>query len=145
MRLILQRVTSASVEVAESTVARIGPGALVLAGVEKADSLRSAHAAAEKLAGLRIFEDDAGRMNLDAGTVGAEFLVVSQFTLAAQLGRGRRPSFDAAAPRDQAEPIVEELLAELRRRGFAVETGRFGARMQVALVNDGPVTFVVDV
>jgi D-tyrosyl-tRNA(Tyr) deacylase len=101
-------------------------------------------AAAEKLAGLRIFEDDAGKMNLDTAAVGGAFLIVSQFSLAGTVARGRRPSFDRAAPPEEAQPLVEALVADLRARGFAVETGRFRAQMEVALVNDGPVTLVAD-
>ncbi len=123
----------------------IGRGILALVGVERGDTAASAAAAAEKLAGLRIFPDGEGRMNLDASQAGGAFLVVSQFTLAGSLERGRRPSFDAAAPPEVAAPLVEALVAALRRRGLAVETGRFRAPMEVALVNDGPVTFVLEI
>lgn len=145
MRLVLQRVTSAEVRVAGSPVGRIGRGMLVLVGVETGDGPAQAAAAAAKLAHLRIFEDGEGRMNLDPARAGAAFLVVSQFTLAGSLDRGRRPSFDGAAPPEVAEPLVERLVAALREAGHRVETGRFGARMEVELVNDGPVTFVLDV
>jgi D-tyrosyl-tRNA(Tyr) deacylase len=147
MRLVIQRVTSASVRVGSETVGEIGRGLLVLAGVERGDALgglEKVRAAAEKLAGLRIFEDETGRMNLDTAAVGGAFLVVSQFTLAGSVARGRRPSFDRAAPPDEAAPLVEALVEDLRRRGFRVETGRFRAHMEVALVNDGPVTLVAD-
>ena len=144
MRLIVQRVRSAAVRVAGETVGTVGRGLLVLAGVERGDGPGQAAAAADKLAGLRVFDDDAGRMNLAAPAAGAGFLVVSQFTLAASLDRGRRPSFDRAAPPAVAEPLVAALADDLRRRGFEVATGRFGARMEVELVNDGPVTFVLD-
>lgn len=144
MRLIVQRVRSAAVRVAGETVGSIGRGLLVLAGVEKGDGPGQAAAAADKLAGLRIFDDEAGRINLSAAAAGAGFLVVSQFTLAASLDRGRRPSFDRAAAPAVAEPLVAALADDLRRRGFAVATGRFGARMEVELINDGPVTFVLD-
>ena len=100
--------------------------------------------AADKLAGLRIFDDDKGRMNLDTSMVNGAVLLVSQFTLAGSLAKGRRPSFDGAAPATQAEPLVEALASRLRESGIDVETGRFGARMEVQLVNDGPVTFVLD-
>jgi D-tyrosyl-tRNA(Tyr) deacylase len=143
--LVLQRVARAAVRVDGETVGEIGRGLLVLAGVEHGDGAAEAAAAADKLAGLRLFEDAAGKMNLAAADSGAAFLVVSQFTLAADLSRGRRPSFGTAAPPDAAEPLVEALADDLRRRGFAVATGRFGARMAVELVNDGPVTFVLDV
>lgn len=144
MRLILQRVASAAVAVEGEVVGEIGRGVLVLAGVEHGDGASQVAAAADKLAGLRLFEDDAGKMNLDAAAAGGAFLVVSQFTLMADLSRGRRPSFGAAAPPQVAAPLVDELAAELERRGFEVATGRFGAHMRVTLVNDGPVTFVLD-
>jgi D-aminoacyl-tRNA deacylase len=148
MRLVIQRVTSASVRVEgptmKETVGEIGRGLLVLAGVERGDGMEKVRAAAEKLAGLRVFEDEAGRMNLDTAAVGGAFLVVSQFTLAGSLARGRRPSFDRAAPPDEAAPLVEALVEDLRGRGFRVETGRFRAAMEVSLVNDGPVTLVAD-
>ncbi len=146
MRLVVQRVRSAAVRVGGETVGRIGRGLLVFAGVEKGDGPASADAAAEKLATLRVFEDAAGKMNLDAAAVGGAFLVVSQFTLAGQpLARGRRPSFDRAAPPAEAEPLVDRLVARLRERGLPAETGRFRASMEVELVNDGPATFVIDV
>ncbi len=143
MRVVLQRVSSAAVQVDGETVGAIGRGVLALVGVERRDGPSAAARAAERLASLRLFEDPAGRMNLDAAAVGGAFLVVSQFTLAATLDRGRRPSFDGAAPADEAEPIVAALVAGLRARGLTVATGRFGARMEVELVNDGPVTFVL--
>ncbi len=144
MRLVLQRVSSAAVSVAGSEVARIDRGVLVLAGIARDDTEESVERAAAKVAVLRLFEDAAGRMNLDAAAADAEFLVVSQFTLAADLERGRRPSFGPAAPPERAAPLVERLVAELRRRGLRVATGSFGKRMAVELVNDGPVTFVLD-
>ena len=145
MRILLQRVTSARVRVGGRTVGEIGNGVLLLVGVEKGDPAAAVSRAADKLATLRIFSDSEGRMNLDAAAVAGEFLVVSQFTLAGSLARGRRPSFDNAAPPEVAEPMVEALAAELEARGFRVGRGRFGAYMQVELVNDGPVTFVLDV
>jgi D-aminoacyl-tRNA deacylase len=144
MRLVIQRVSSASVKVAGETAGAIGRGLLVLVGIERGDRLEAARAAAEKLAGLRIFEDEAGKMNLDTAAVGGAFLIVSQFTLAGSIARGRRPSFDRAAPPDEAQPLVDALVEDLRARGFQVETGRFRAMMEVALVNDGPVTLVAD-
>ena len=145
MRLLLQRVSSARVTVGGETVGEIGTGLLVLVGVAKGDTRQEASKAAAKLATLRTFADSEGRMNLDATAVGGEFLVVSQFTLAGSLAKGRRPSFDGAAPPEEAEPLVEALAAELEDRGFRVGRGRFGAYMQVELVNDGPVTFLLEV
>jgi D-tyrosyl-tRNA(Tyr) deacylase len=142
--LILQRVSSAAVRVEGKVVGRIGRGLLALVGVEKEDSAEQVVKAADRLAHLRVFEDSVGRMNLDAAAAGGAFLVVSQFTLAGSLDKGRRPSFDGAAPGAQAEPLVEALVDELKSRGFEVEAGSFGARMEVELVNDGPVTFVLD-
>lgn len=144
MRLILQRVSRASVRVAGETVGAIGRGLLIFAGVERGDGPGEVDAAVEKLAGLRLFADADGKMNLDSKTAGGEFLVVSQFTLAGSLARGRRPSFDKAAPPETAEALIEALVSGLRARGFTVATGRFRADMDVELVNDGPVTFVLD-
>lgn len=146
MKLVLQRVTRARVTVGGEEVGSIGRGVLALVGVERGDGAEQVAAAARKLAGLRLFEDAEGRMNLASAEVGGAFLVVSQFTLAGEpLARGRRPSFDAAAPPAEAEPLVDRLVARLRERGYAVETGRFRALMEVESVNDGPVTFVLDV
>ncbi len=145
MRAILQRVEIASVRVDGEVVGEIGRGMLVLVGVEKGDGPGDAAVLATKLAGLRIFTDSQGKMNLDSAAAGGEFLVVSQFTLSASLARGRRPSFNSAAPPDAARPLVEAVMANLRSRGFRVEGGRFGASMQVELINDGPVTFVLDI
>jgi D-tyrosyl-tRNA(Tyr) deacylase len=144
MRLVIQRVSSAAVRVAGETVGAVGRGLLVLVGVERGDGTPAVVAAADKLTGLRLFEDAAGKMNLDAAAVGGAFLVVSQFTLAGSIERGRRPSFDNAAPPEQAEPLVDALVTALRQRGCQVATGRFRARMEVELVNDGPVTLVAD-
>ncbi len=145
MRLILQRVKSASVRVDGETVGAIDRGILVLVGVERGDGDPQVAAAVEKLSGVRLFEDEAGKMNLDLAAVGGAFLVVSQFTLAGSLDRGRRPSFDGAAPPDEARPLVERLVLGLRARGHRVETGRFRATMEVELINDGPVTFLLEV
>lgn len=144
MRLVLQRVSSATVRVAGETVGSIGRGVLALVAIERGDGAAEAEAAAAKLGGLRLFEDEAGRMNLDSRAAGGAFLLVSQFTLAASLARGRRPSFDAAAPPADAEPLFEALVEGLRSQGYRVETGRFRAHMEVELVNDGPVTFVLE-
>lgn len=145
MRAILQRVSRAAVRVDGEIAGEIGRGILALVGVERGDGDAEVRALAEKLAGLRIFEDGAGKMNLDVGAAGGGFLVVSQFTLAASLARGRRPSFNSAAPPGEAEPLIERLVAALRATGRPVATGRFGAHMEVELVNDGPVTLILEV
>ncbi|MEM7052096.1 MAG: D-aminoacyl-tRNA deacylase [Acidobacteriota bacterium] len=145
MRIVLQRVSSAAVRVDDEEVGAIGRGLLLLVAIEPDDDGARVAAAVEKLTRLRVFEDERGHMNLDAGQVGGAFLVVSQFTLAGSLAKGRRPSFDGAAPPAVAEPLVEELSAGLKERGFEVANGRFGATMEVALVNQGPVTFVLDI
>lgn len=144
MRLVIQRVSAASVRVAGEIVGEIGRGFLVLVGIARGDGPAQVAAAAQKLAGLRVFEDGAGKMNLDIAAAGGAFLVVSQFTLLGSIEKGRRPSFDRAAPPDEARPLVDELVADLSRRGFAVATGRFGAHMEVSLVNDGPVTLIAE-
>ena len=144
MRLILQRVSSAAVEVAGDRLATIATGMLVLVGIEKGDGADQVIAAVEKIAGLRIFDDERGRMNLDIREVEGAILLVSQFTLAGSLVKGRRPSFDGAARPEDAEPLIEDLADRLRQQHIPVETGRFGAHMQVELINDGPVTFVLE-
>lgn len=125
-------------------VGRIGFGLLVLAGVEDGDGEDQIVAAATKLTRLRIFDDEQGRMNLDVRRAGGAILLVSQFTLAASTRKGRRPSFDRAARPELAEPLLVELGRRLEAAGVTVEWGRFGARMRVDLVNEGPVTFVLD-
>lgn len=144
MRIVLQRVVEASVRVGDEEVGRIGRGLLVLVAVERGDGGAQVRAAEEKVAGLRIFDDEQGKMNLDLAAVGGELLLVSQFTLAGSVARGRRPSFDRAAPPEEARPLFEDLVAGLRRRGFRVATGRFRAHMRVASINDGPVTLIAD-
>ena len=145
MRAILQRVKKASVVVDEEVVGAIGQGILALVAAEHSDTLRDVQVVADKMAGLRMFSDPEGKMNLNVSQVGGAFLVVSQFTLAGSLRKGRRPSFDGSAPPAKAEPLIEELMGDLEGRGFVVAGGRFGADMQVSLINDGPVTFVLDV
>lgn len=145
MRAVVQRVTEASVVVDGQVVGSIGAGMCVLVGVTHGDSRDTARRLAEKLWGLRIFDDSEGRMNLPLSSVGGSALVVSQFTLYGSTDRGRRPSWVAAAPGDVAEPLVDALCDELRLLGATVETGRFGAEMAVALTNDGPVTLVIDI
>jgi D-tyrosyl-tRNA(Tyr) deacylase len=130
--------------VAGETLGEIGPGALVLVGVAQGDDEDLADRMAAKLAGLRYFRDADGRTNLSLADAGGAYLVVSQFTLLADLRRGRRPGFTDAALPDVAEPLVERFVARLRADGHQVETGRFGAEMAVELVNDGPFTLVLD-
>ena len=144
MRLLLQRVSSASVTVADREISRIGRGLLVLVGIEDGDESVQVDKAVAKLVNLRCFEDADGKMNLSVAEVEGEVLLVSQFTLAASLAKGRRPSFVRAARPEVAEPLVEALALGLRATGVPVATGEFGAHMAVSLVNDGPVTFVLD-
>lgn len=141
----MQRVTSADVTVAGSRVGAIGSGLCVLLGVTHDDDVDRARRMATKLWHLRILADDAGVMNLSASETGAEILVVSQFTLYGDTSRGRRPSWVAAARPEHAEPLVDTVVGELRGLGATVATGRFAADMQLALVNDGPVTVILDV
>ncbi|MEX2586491.1 MAG: D-aminoacyl-tRNA deacylase [Actinomycetota bacterium] len=144
MRLVLQRVASASVSVDGEVVGRINRGILALVAAGHDDDERVSAKAANKIAGLRIFADDQGRMNRSVQEVGGEVLVVSQFTLLGDTSKGRRPSFVSSAPATVAEPLVTGLADELAGMGLRVAQGRFGADMQVALINDGPVTLVVD-
>jgi D-tyrosyl-tRNA(Tyr) deacylase len=143
MRVVLQRVRQARVLVDGAEIGAIGRGWAVLLGIGPDDTEAEAARLVEKIVTLRAFEDEAGKMNLSALDIGAEFLVVSQFTLYADLARGRRPSFTGAAPPDRAAPLVERFAALLHQRGFRVVTGRFGAHMLVEIHNDGPVTFVL--
>lgn len=145
MRALVQRVTSAAVRVGDETVGAIGPGLCVLVGVTHADAVADAQRMAARIWNLRIFEDADGLTNLSSAERGGEVLVVSQFTLYADTGRGRRPSFVRAAPPEHAEPIVDAVTAELRALGATAATGRFGASMRVELVNDGPFTVLLEV
>jgi len=146
MRSVVQRVVEASVSVGGETVGRVGAGVCVLLGVTHTDDAAVAARMADKLWHLRVLDDEAGVMNRSlADAAQPEILVVSQFTLYGDTSRGRRPSWSAAAPPEQAEPLVDAVVAALRDRGARVATGWFRAEMQVALVNDGPVTLVVDV
>jgi D-aminoacyl-tRNA deacylase len=144
MRAVLQRVSRASVSVAGSTRGRIGPGLLVLLGIADGDEHADAERLAGKVARLRVFEDDAGRFDRSLLETAGAALVVSQFTLLADTNKGNRPSFTAAALPERAEPVYESFCAALRELGVAVETGVFGARMEVELLNDGPVTIVLN-
>ena len=144
MRLVVQRVTRASVSADGTHLGAIGRGAAVLAGIGADDTEEIVDRMADKLVGLRYFEDAEGRTNLAIADAGGALLVVSQFTLYADLRRGRRPGFTAAALPDVAVTLLDRFLARLRDTGLAVETGRFGAEMAVELVNDGPFTLVID-
>ena len=144
MKLVLQRVRRASVKVAGEEIARVGVGLLVLIGVEKGDDRERATALADKTRELRIFADENGKMNRSCQDIGGEVLVVSQFTLAADCSRGRRPGFDKAAPPEVGEALYLHYVERLRAAGLSVATGRFGADMAVHLVNDGPVTIWID-
>jgi D-tyrosyl-tRNA(Tyr) deacylase len=145
VRGLVQRVSRAGVQVAGEVVGQIGPGLCVLVGVTHGDDEAAARRLADKVWHLRILDDGRGVMNRSAAETGAELLVVSQFTLYGDTARGRRPSWVAAAPPDVAEPLVAAFVERLRASGATVATGRFGADMQVDLVNDGPVTLLLEV
>jgi D-aminoacyl-tRNA deacylase len=144
MKALLQRVSHASVTVDGAIVGQIGRGFCVLLGVTHSDTQAEAEWLANKIAGLRLFEDEAGKMNLGLSDVGGAVLVVSQFTLYGDARKGRRPSFTDAAPPEIAEPLVDYLADQLRGRGLTVATGVFGAMMQVEIHNDGPVTLMIE-
>ncbi len=144
MRVVVQRVTSASVSVDDAVVGAIAAGLLLLVGVAHGDDADTARRVANKIAEMRIFADETGRFNRSLLDAGGAALVVSQFTLVADVRKGRRPSFTAAAAPEVAAPIIDALCAAFQARGVSVATGVFGAKMLVALVNDGPVTIVVD-
>ena len=145
MRAVIQRVTEASVTVNGGPARAIGPGLVILLGVRETDDPAIIPKLAEKCANLRIFEDDAGKLNRSAVELGYEALVVSNFTLYGDTAKGKRPSFSHAAKADLAVPCYEQFLAEIGRQGLkGVQHGEFGADMQVRLVNDGPVTIVID-
>jgi D-aminoacyl-tRNA deacylase len=145
VRAVVQRVAEASVRVDGEVRAQVGPGVLVLLGIADGDSAVEADQLAGKIARLRIFADDSGRFDRSLLDVGGETLVVSQFTLLADASKGNRPSFTRAARPEIAEPLYERFCAALRELGVPVQTGVFGARMEVSLVNDGPVTIILDV
>jgi D-tyrosyl-tRNA(Tyr) deacylase len=144
MRAVIQRVSRAAVRVDGATVGQIGRGFLVLLGVTHSDGRAEADWMSRKIAGLRLFEDDAGKMNLALADIGGAVLVVSQFTLYGDARKGRRPSFTDAARPEQAEPLIDYFVERLREEGIPVQTGQFQAMMEVELVNDGPVTLWVD-
>jgi D-tyrosyl-tRNA(Tyr) deacylase len=144
MKAVIQRVKTAAVTVGERRAGEIGRGIVVLLGVEQADDEAKADWLAEKICALRIFSDDAGKMNRSVRDVGGSLLTISQFTIAGNCSRGRRPSFDTAADPDTANRLYEHFVAAARNQGVPVETGVFKADMQVHLVNDGPVTFILE-
>lgn len=144
MRAVVQRVSSASVTVAGKVTGQIGRGFLVLLGIATDDAQEDLIYLAQKVVGLRVFEDADGKMNLSIGEVGGAMLVVSQFTLYGDCRKGRRPGFTDAARPEVAEPLYRAFVAEVRGQGIVVETGQFQAEMQVSLVNDGPVTLLID-
>jgi D-tyrosyl-tRNA(Tyr) deacylase len=144
MKAVIQRTSEATVAVDGQLVGRVGAGLVVLLGVAPGDGAAQVDWLAEKIAHLRIFEDDAGKMNRSVIDIGGAVLVVSQFTLYGNCKKGRRPSFVEAADPSVAEPLYRLTADRLREKGLAVETGRFGARMAVSLVNDGPVTLIVE-
>ncbi len=144
MKAVIQRVTSASVTVEGNIVGQIGRGIMILLGVEKGDAEAQADWLVEKICALRMFSDADGKMNLSVHDSGGALLVVSQFTLAGNCSKGRRPSFDTAAAADEGKRLYEYFVAAACRTGLPVETGIFQADMQVSLVNDGPVTFILE-
>jgi D-tyrosyl-tRNA(Tyr) deacylase len=144
MRAVIQRVSRALVSVDDEVCGKIDRGLLVFLGVGKNDTEADADYLAEKIVGLRLFEDDAGKMNLSVRDTGGSLLAVSQFTLYGDVRRGKRPSFDDAAPPEPARQLYEHFVNKIRAVGLVCETGRFQARMQVELVNDGPVTILLD-
>lgn len=144
MRAVIQRVSRAQVDVDGATVAKIGAGLLVLLGVAVDDTVEDAKYVASKVAELRIFADETGKLNRSVQEIGGEVLAVSQFTLYGDCRKGRRPSFTRAAPAGTALPLYREFVEALRRAGLAVQEGVFGATMAVSLVNDGPVTLIVE-
>ncbi len=144
MKAVIQRVTRASVEVDGTIVGKIGHGLLILLGVAKGDGETDGRYLVEKIRTLRIFSDEQGKMNRSLADIEGSVLLVSQFTLLGRTANGRRPSFDEAAPPDEAKRLYEAVAIDLRSLGIPVETGVFAAHMQVELLNDGPVTFVLD-
>ena len=144
MRLVIQRVKNAQVTVDSAVIGKISKGLLVFLGIAKTDTFQTADHLVKKLVELRIFEDADGKMNLAAADAGAQFLLVPQFTLLGNCDKGRRPSFDDAADPAKGEELYNYFIKELKKYNMTVETGRFRAMMDVSLVNDGPVTFVVD-
>ena len=144
MKLVIQKVSRAQVRVGGRAIANMGVGLLVLVGLERGDGPDEVERAAARVASLRVFEDSAGKLNLGLEQVGGGVLAVSQFTIAGSIRRGRRPSFDRALPGAEAEPLFDLFVSRLREQGVRVQTGEFGAMMEVELVNSGPVTLLWD-
>ncbi len=144
MKVVLQRVAEASVEVSGEMIASTGRGLLLLVGADQGDSEKNADFLADRCLGLRIFEDDDGKMNRSVVDIGGDLLAVSQFTLSADLSKGRRPSFTSAMRPLEAEKLFDYFVEKLKESGLDVKTGRFGAKMKVLLINDGPVTFSLE-
>lgn len=144
MRVVLQRVSEASVEVSNNNISSTGQGLLLLVGASQGDTVKNADYLADRILGLRIFEDKEGKMNFSIAEVGGQLLAVSQFTLSADISKGRRPSFSTAMAPDQALGLFDYFVSKLRESGLTVKTGEFGAKMKVHLINDGPVTFVLE-
>ena len=143
MKTVIQRVKHASVEIEDNLFSEIGQGLLVLLGVEKGDSEDQAAFLANKIVDLRIFEDKNGKMNLSLKDINAEILIVSQFTLASDCSKGKRPGFDNAAGPEEAVALYEKFIEKVKERGFNPKTGQFGSHMHISLINDGPVTFIL--
>ena len=144
MKLVIQRVTQASVSVNQKTIAKIGPGLLILIGVGENDNLKTAQKAAEKILNLRIFADKNDKMNLSVLDISGEILIVPQFTLLADLGKGRRPYFGQAAPPKAGQKIIQNFVKALKKSSLDIKEGKFGAQMKVTLTNDGPVTIIYE-
>jgi len=144
LKIVLQRVSEASVEVSDQIISVTGPGLLLLVGADKGDSTATADFLADRCLGLRIFEDEAGKMNLSVADIKGDIMAVSQFTLSADISKGRRPSFSTAMEPDEARKLFEYFVDKIKSSGLVVKTGEFGAKMTVSLVNQGPVTFVLE-
>jgi D-aminoacyl-tRNA deacylase len=144
VKIVLQRVTEASVEVSGQIISATGPGLLLFVSADKDDSLKNADFLADRCLGLRIFEDDSGKMNLSIADIKGEIMAVSQFTLSADISKGRRPSFSSAMEPDEARKLFDYFVGKLKESTLVIKTGEFGAKMTVRLVNDGPVTFVLE-